>query len=80
MLTTKVGPDGRILVPVELRRELSLAPGETLVVRVEDERLILESREAILRRVQDRFVGKIPRNVSLADELIMDRRREAERE
>jgi AbrB family looped-hinge helix DNA binding protein len=80
MLTTKVGPDGRILVPVELRRELSLAPGETLVVRVEDERLILESREAILRRVQDRFVGKITRNVSLADELIMDRRRVAERE
>ncbi len=80
MLTTKMGPDGRVLVPVELRRELSLGPGETLVARVEDERLILESREAILRRVQKRFLDAIPRDVSLADELIADRRREAERE
>jgi AbrB family looped-hinge helix DNA binding protein len=79
VLTTKVGPDGRVLVPVELRRELGLEPGEPLVASVQDGRLVLESREAVLRRLRRRF-GKVSREVSLVDELIADRRREARRE
>ena len=80
MLTTKVGPDGRVLVPVELRRELELRPGATLVASREGTRLILEAPDAILRRVQARFIDAVPRDVSLADELIADRRREVEAE
>ena len=80
MLTTKVGPDGRVLVPVELRRELSLRPGATLVASREGTRLVLESPDAILHRVQARFIGAVPRDVSLADELINDRRRQVEAE
>ncbi|MEX0630213.1 MAG: AbrB/MazE/SpoVT family DNA-binding domain-containing protein [Chloroflexota bacterium] len=79
MLTVRVGPDGRILVPVELRRELGLQPGMPLVARVEDDRLVLERRETVLRRLQSLF-GAIPEGVSLADELVAERRREAERE
>lgn len=79
MLTTKMGPDGRVLVPVQLRRELELEPGAALVARAEGGRLVLEPREAILRRLQDRF-GHIPDEVSLADELLADRRAEAERD
>jgi AbrB family looped-hinge helix DNA binding protein len=79
MLTVTVGPDGRILVPVALRRELGLMPGTPVIARVEDDRLVLESRDAVLRRLQARFAS-IPEGVSLADELIAERRREAERE
>jgi AbrB family looped-hinge helix DNA binding protein len=79
MLTVTVGPDGRILVPVELRRTLGLQPGTRLVARVEDDRLVLERREVVLRRLQAQFEA-IPPGVSLVDELIADRRREAERE
>ncbi len=75
-----MGPDGRVLIPVELRRELTLGPGETLVARVEDDRLVLQSRDAMLRLVQERFRAAIPRDVSLADELIEERRRQAARE
>jgi bifunctional DNA-binding transcriptional regulator/antitoxin component of YhaV-PrlF toxin-antitoxin module len=80
MLTTKLGPDGRVLVPVELRRELSFEPGVTLVAHRDGDRLVLESRDAILRRVRNEFAAAVPRDVSLADELITERRREAERE
>lgn len=80
MLTTKVGPDGRVLVPVELRRELGLEPGATVVARSDGDRLILESRDVILRRIQDRFTSAVPDGVSLVDELLEDRRREAARE
>jgi len=79
MLTVTVGPDGRILVPVELRRTLGLQPGTRLVARVEDGRLVLEGREVVLRRLQAQFEA-IPPEVSLVDELIAERRREAERE
>jgi bifunctional DNA-binding transcriptional regulator/antitoxin component of YhaV-PrlF toxin-antitoxin module len=78
MLTVKFGPDGRVLVPVELRRALGVTPGEPLVARVVDRQLIIERREDALLRVQARF-ARIPAAVDLAEDLIQDRRREVER-
>ena len=74
-----VGPQGRIVIPARLRRALEIEPGDTLVARLEDGRIILEKRASILARVRRRFAG-IPREVSLSDELIAERRKEAERE
>jgi len=79
MLTTKVGPDGRVLVPVELRRELGLRPGEALVASADAGRLVLESQGAVLARLQARF-DRIDPTVSLVDELIDDRGSEVDRE
>lgn len=79
MLTVRFGPDGRVLVPVELRRALGATPGEPLVARVIEHRLVIERRADVLRRVQGRF-ATVPDGVSLADELIEDRRREASQE
>lgn len=76
-MTLKVGPDGRVLIPADLRRRLELTPGTQLVPRVEGDRLILERRDAVLSRLQERF-GAIPGDVSLVDELLADRAREAE--
>jgi len=76
MLTTKVGPDGRVLVPVELRRELDFDPGTPLVVRIDDGRLILERSDALLARAKARFAG-VKRDPSPVEELIADRRRAA---
>lgn len=74
-----VGPQGRIVIPAELRKELEIHAGEQLVARAERGRLVLETREAILARLQKRF-AHIPRDVSLADELIAERRAEGARE
>jgi antitoxin PrlF len=76
MLTVRFGPDGRVLVPVELRRALGVTQGEPLVARVLDRQLVIERREDALRRLQERFAIVAP-GVSLAGELIEDRRREA---
>jgi hypothetical protein len=53
-------------------------PGDALVARVEDGRLIIEKAEAVKRRVRARF-GKL-KGRSLAAELIAERRDEARRE
>jgi AbrB family looped-hinge helix DNA binding protein len=72
----RVGAQGRVVIPVELRRELNIDQGETLVARVDADRLILEKRESVLKRLQSRFAS-VPSTVSLADELIAERRAEA---
>jgi AbrB family looped-hinge helix DNA binding protein len=73
-----VGPHGRLVIPSEIRRQLGIAPGDILVAIVEDQRLLLEKRDAVLQRVRRRF-AHIPAEVSLADELIAERRAEVRR-
>jgi antitoxin PrlF len=75
----RVGEQGRIVIPVEIRRVLSIDIGSTLIARVEKDKIILEKRDAVLQRLQSRF-KKIPAGVSLADELIAERRAEAAHE
>jgi AbrB family looped-hinge helix DNA binding protein len=74
-----VGPQGRIVIPAELRKELGITRGEKLVARAQDGQLILERQQAILERIQ-RLFDHIPRDVSLVDELIAERRAQAQRE
>ncbi len=75
----QIGPQGRLVVPSALRRELGLHPGDRLLVRVKDGALILELRQAVERRVKECF-RQVDPNVSLADTLIQDRRADAARE
>jgi AbrB family looped-hinge helix DNA binding protein len=77
-LPVRLGPQGRIVVPAELRRELGLEEGSELAIRSDGRRLILEPRAEVLRRLRRRFaaVG----DVSLVDELAAAREDEARRE
>ncbi|PKB68913.1 MAG: AbrB family transcriptional regulator [SAR202 cluster bacterium Io17-Chloro-G4] len=74
-----VGPQGRIVIPAQFRESLDISTGETLIARVEDGRLVLETRERILARIRSWFAD-VPPEVSLVDELIAERREEARRE
>lgn len=62
-------------MPVELRRDLGLEEGTEMTIRSDGERLILEPRREVLRRLRRRFADA--GEVSLADELAADRRGEA---
>ncbi len=74
-----VGPQGRIVIPARLRKSLAIEQGDILVARLEEGRIVLEKREEVLARIWRRF-GSVPREVSLADELISERREEGRRE
>jgi AbrB family looped-hinge helix DNA binding protein len=43
-----IGRQGRLVVPAPLRRRLGLDEGDVLVARVDDDRLVLERRDAVL--------------------------------
>jgi AbrB family looped-hinge helix DNA binding protein len=74
-----VGTEGRVVIPAEIRRTMGIAPGDVLIAMVEDGRLVLEKREAVLQRLRRRF-AHIPAGVSLADELISERRAASEQD
>ena len=75
----QIGAQGRVVIPAALRKALNLTPGDRLIARQEGDSLVLERREGIERRLWAMF-SHIPKEVSLVDELIAERRAEARRE
>ena len=74
----KMAGNGRVVIPVEVRNELGLEAGATLVVEVEDGAIKLIPFSEVLRRIRAEVRRYIPPGQDLAAELIEERRREAE--
>ena len=75
-----MGDRGRVVLPSSLRRQLGLQPGDRLIVTVESDgtaRLISATQLAL--SLQGLFSSAAPER-SLSEELIAERRSEAERE
>lgn len=74
----RFGAQGRLVVPSPIRKALGFVAGEKLVARVEKDQLVIEKMAAVERRLHERFRNVAER--SLADELISERRLEAQRD
>jgi AbrB family looped-hinge helix DNA binding protein len=72
--------NGRIVIPAAIREEMGFAPGDMLLMEVEDGVLRVESFDARLARIQDELVQLAGPERMLSDELIAERRAEAWRE
>lgn len=76
----KLNDEGRLVIPADLRKALGLRPGQEVLLRRTATGLELTTYEMAVKQFQDRVAGMVPPGVSLADELIMERRAEAARE
>ncbi len=75
--TIRAGERGRLVLPASLRKRIGLQQGDRLVVTVEaDDSLRLVSLAKQVQTAQGLFKDIAP-NISLADELIQERRAEA---
>jgi AbrB family looped-hinge helix DNA binding protein len=77
---TRLSANGRIVIPAGIRKELGIQPGDPVLMEVEDGVLRIESYPTRISRIQRELAQYIVPGVSLADELIAERREEARRE
>jgi bifunctional DNA-binding transcriptional regulator/antitoxin component of YhaV-PrlF toxin-antitoxin module len=81
ILTTKMTDGYRIVIPSEVRRRLDVQVGATINMEIDDDDTVrLSTPTQAVRRAQALFRKHVPEGRSLVDELIADRRREAEHE
>jgi len=66
-----VGPKGRVVIPVDIRRRLGIEEGSQLVALVEGDGVLLLPRAAVKERLRRLFAGV---SASMAGELVSDRR------
>ncbi len=80
VVRTKVTQGGRIVIPAEMRRRLGIEVGEDVSIALDGESLRIVTQKESIKRAQELVRKLIPEDVSLVDELIADRRREAANE
>jgi len=75
-----LGPGGRVVIPAALREAMQVEEGDAILAWVEEGELHLLSPRVGAKQAQALLKELIPKGVSLADELIAERRLEAEAE
>ena len=76
----KLVSGGRLQIPARVRRELGLKDGDAVILETMQGELRVRPYRDSIARAQAVVREYIPAGVSLSDELIADRRAEAERE
>ncbi|WP_373424740.1 AbrB/MazE/SpoVT family DNA-binding domain-containing protein [Sphingomonas sp. SORGH_AS_0950] len=71
---------GRLQLPSDIRRELGLADGDQVVMRVIDGELHVRPRRDVLKRIQAMLRPYASADGLVSDELISDRRAESARD
>ena len=75
---TVMDESGRIEIPDSIRRSWNVSAGDELLLRLEDDGLHVFTRDAGLRHARDIMRRYTTPGTSMADELIAERRRDAE--
>jgi bifunctional DNA-binding transcriptional regulator/antitoxin component of YhaV-PrlF toxin-antitoxin module len=73
----KIIAGGKLMIPASMRRELGIAPGDTVLVDIDQAELRVRSLARAVERAQAIVRSRTPADRSLADELIAERRGEA---
>jgi AbrB family looped-hinge helix DNA binding protein len=76
-IKTRLGSDGRIVLPAVVRRALGLRPGDQLIVDVEGQEIRLVTVAEAARRAQELVSRYVDPGESLAESLVAERRRES---
>jgi AbrB family looped-hinge helix DNA binding protein len=80
MFSMKMSEGGRVVIPAEIRKALGLKDGDTVLWEMIDGEARLTTKLQRMRKAQELVRQYVPEGVSLVDELIAERRAEAERE
>ena len=77
---TKIGKGGRIVIPAAMRKLIGVSEGDELILRYRDGRLEIMTVRQAVQEAQNLVSRFVPEDRHLVDELLAERRAEAERE
>ena len=80
VVRAKIDSQGRVLIPAAIRDAMKMKPGGHVAMYLDEDGLHLVTREFTREQLRREIAAHVPEGVSLADELIADRRAEAARE
>jgi antitoxin PrlF len=75
-----IAPNGRVVIPANMRAELGWQGGGTVLARLVEGTVVLEPVDAAIRRAQAMVRQYVPQGSGLVDELISERHAAAARE
>ena len=78
--TATIDRAGRVVIPAAIRKELGLEPGGELLIHVDNGTIQLYTRKQAIEKAKAYFRQFIKPGESIVDELLEERRREAEAE
>jgi AbrB family looped-hinge helix DNA binding protein len=73
----RVNDSGRVLIPASFRKALGINIGDEVVLRIQHDELRITPLKRRLERAQSLVRKNVKRGISLADELIAERRKAA---
>nr|WP_306264706.1 AbrB/MazE/SpoVT family DNA-binding domain-containing protein [Pararhizobium sp. IMCC3301] len=76
----KIGTNGRLVIPAAIRRKVGLEEGQTVLLEAGKGELRVRRLEDVVDQAQRTVKKYVKDHASLSEELIADRRAEAERE
>ena len=79
-VTATLQEGGVLNLPEEYRAALGLKSGDEVVLKLEDGSIRVFSLQTAIERAQELVMSYVPEGSSLSDELVAERRREADRE
>ena len=77
---TRMTKEGRVLIPADLRKSLGLKEQEPLTIYAQDGEIRIVSRLQAIKQMQRRMAAHRVEGVSVVDELLRERREQAQRE
>jgi AbrB family looped-hinge helix DNA binding protein len=80
VIHTKLGEGRRVVIPAELCHRYHIEPGDPVILEPADSGIVLRPLDAVIRDVQAYFADAAPPDVLLSEELLNDRRAEADQE
>jgi bifunctional DNA-binding transcriptional regulator/antitoxin component of YhaV-PrlF toxin-antitoxin module len=80
VIHTKLGAGRRVAIPANLCQQYGLEPGSPIVLEASASGIYLRPLNEVIREVQAFFVAAAPAEVVLSEELLKNRRAEAEQE
>ena len=75
-IRTKLAEGGRIVIPAEYRQALNLHVGDEIILSLEEGALRIYTPSQAIKHAQGLLRPYLPRDRSLSDELIVERRKE----